>query len=505
MPTEEHIDKFIESYLDNNLPNAQLKQIETHLATCDVCAQKVADTRYLHQQLTVVFNEALGNPLLRVEVKRQLKSKLADAPSRRTLPWGIPFKLVNAVGTVTVVAILAVGAYTVIQGQIPGIVPEIPVQTQFTGAPASGGGSTPTAVVPTPMAQVAPAKTATPARAGASVGDTVITPKSANAAADNQRQLVPATSASQIETMDVAHPATAGSLAASGPTEPTGTIAFPLYNGEMYHVYFIDPDGSNLIQFPMVGVSEPALHPTTNDYTLSVRSWNDPEGPRTLVTANTDAVMPQAITHFWEDAQPDWSPIENRIIFASQRESDRKWRLYTAWGDGSLEVNLRREGRSPTFAPDGHRFAFESCHPTGTLCGLWLANLDNSETGAEPVLVDPLAKAPDWSPVSEEIVYMANPGENWDIYLTDSSGKNPRRLTDDPARDGLPVWSPDGQWLAFVSDRGGQWGLWLLQVASGEFRPVNTFENGELTPPQRLPYNQHGERYWWDEQISWGK
>ncbi len=392
MRTEEHIDKFIEEYLDNTLQAAQLAQVEAHLAACPGCAQKVADARYLHQQLAIVFNEALGQPLLHANVRRRLKNKLADAPSRRILPWGVPVKLVNAVGSVTVVALLAVGAYAVIQGQLPGIAPELSRQTQFTGAPAAGGAVTPT---PTAMAQVAPAQTVAPTRPGGSVGDTLAAPKPANTATSQQPLAGGAPANSAGNPRPAANPSVAGSS-----TQPGGTIAFPLHNGNMYHVYFINPDGSNLIEFPMTGVSEPALHPAQNDYALSVRSWNDPDGPRTLVTANSDAAMPQAITHFWEDAQPDWSPTENRLIFASQRESDRKWRLYTAWGDGSLEVNLRREGRSPTFAPDGYRFAFESCHPTGTLCGLWSANLDTSETEAEPFLPDPLAKAPDWSPVS---------------------------------------------------------------------------------------------------------
>ncbi|GAB4430547.1 MAG: hypothetical protein Kow0031_11420 [Anaerolineae bacterium] len=501
MHTEDHIDKYIETYLDNTLPPEQQQRVEAHLAACAECAQKAADARYLHQQLAIVFNEALGEPLLRPDVRRQLKNRLAAAPARRTLPWGVPLRLVNAVGTVTVVALLAVGAYAVIQGQIPGLRPNLAAPMQFTAAPAGGGADftpTPPAPTPTAVAQAAPVSTEPPARAGGSVGDTVNTPRPANAATANQARPTSAAvaPANQVEL----------SRPPSGrPVTPGGTIAFPLYSGSMYHIYFVDPDGGNLTEFPMPGVSEPALHPAENDYALSARSWNDPDGPRTLVTANHDAVMPQAITHFWEDAQPDWSPTENRVIFASQRESDRKWRLYTAWGDGSLEVNLRREGRSPTFAPDGYRFAFESCHATGNLCGLWLANLDTSETAAEPFLTDPQAKSPDWSPVSEEIVYMANPGENWDIYLTDSSGATPRRLTDDPARDGLPVWSPDGQWLAFVSDRGGAWGLWLLHPASGELRPVRSLAGGELTPPQQLPYTQHGERFWWDEQISWGK
>ena len=36
---------------------------------------------------------------------------------------------------------------------------------------------------------------------------------------------------------------------------------------------------------------------------------------------------------FWEDAQPDWSPVQDRLIYASQREADRRWRLYSSDGE----------------------------------------------------------------------------------------------------------------------------------------------------------------------------
>jgi len=119
-------------------------------------------------------------------------------------------------------------------------------------------------------------------------------------------------------------------------------------------------------------------------------------------------------------------------------------------------------------------------------------------------LINPLLKAPDWSPVGETIAYMANPNDNWDIYLVNSDGSNTRRLTTDPAIDGLPAWSPDGEWLAFVSNRGGGWGLWLLRVANGQLYHTASFGKDSLTPPAELPYTEHGARNWWAEQISWG-
>jgi Tol biopolymer transport system component len=97
---------------------------------------------------------------------------------------------------------------------------------------------------------------------------------------------------------------------------------------------------------------------------------------------------------------------------------------------------------------------------------------------------------------------MANPGDNWDLYIVNSDGANVRRLTDDPAIEGLPAWSPDGKWLAFLSNRGGKWGIWLLHLATKETRQIFSLDSGSLTPPNRSPYEQ---RDWYDEQLSWSK
>ena len=502
----EHIDNQIEAYIDDYLSAGERQQIESHLANCPPCAQKVADARYLHQQLAVVFQEALGQPALSPDMRRQLMDRIADQQTRRFFPlrWHMPVKIVNAVGTVSVVALLAFGAYTVIQGQNPDISPTSATQPQQTLSLGTGGSEPPFAApTATLVAQINETSSVTTTRSGVSVGDLVSVPKPVLPVV---RDPLPPTPVPKVQPPEKTGPAPVSKTNGLPERElPGGTIAYPLFNGEMYQVYLIQPDGTGQKQLPLAGVSEPALHPTENDYAISVRSWNDPDGPRNLVTSGLEAAQFESVTNFWEDAQPDWSPVENRIIFASQRESDRKWRLYTAWGDGSLEINLRREGKAPTFAPDGYRFAFESCHQTGKLCGLWQADLDNSEFGAEPFLDNPLAKSPDWSPVSEDIVYMANTHGNWDVYAVNSSGDNIRRLTDDPAADGLPVWSPDGKWIAFVSDRGGQWGLWLLHINSGDLKLVTTLETGGLNAPERLPYTQHGERQWWEEQISWGR
>ncbi len=267
----------------------------------------------------------------------------------------------------------------------------------------------------------------------------------------------------------------------------------------MYEIHLIKPDGSDHRIFPLDSVSEPALSQTGSQ--LAYRAWGEQTAHRSLLSGSLNGRVIHEIGGFWEDAQPDWSPTEDRLIYASQRESDRRWRLYTSRGDGQDEVALPLEGKSPSFAPDGQHFAYIGCDLTGNRCGLWQANLDNTRSSAQPILENPRASSPDWSPKSDQIAYMANVNGNWDLYLVSAAGTSVRRLTTDPAVDGLPAWSPDGEWLAFLSNRGGNWGIWRLHPSSGQMSQIFAFDGGIFTPPHRDPY---GERNWWDEQLSWG-
>jgi hypothetical protein len=67
------------------------------------------------------------------------------------------------------------------------------------------------------------------------------------------------------------------------------------------------------------------------------------------------------------------------------------------------------------------------------------------------------------------------------------------RLTTDPFADYDPEWSPDGRQLAWVTDRFsanaatldfGGYRIGLLDVASGQARPLGGFENGRSTNPE---------------------
>ena len=515
-----HIDKLIEAYLDNRLLPEERRQVEAHIKECAECADRLFEAKRLDSQLGPTMQAALGQPVLRPMLHHEVRQALLEKEKRRPfyLNWTAPARFLNAVGTVAIIGVLAIGVFVVVQSQMPS--PDL-----IQNAASLQTGNTSEEIVritPSPTQSTLSEVILTPQPTGTSLNDIVSLP--------TPSPLIPI---ANDEPIAVRRPLSIKpnddinnekpSVALSPELEPEeyialeqvaksdlpgGTIAFALLNSlsgsQSYEIHFINPDGTDHRQFPLGGVSEPALHPAQIENPLAFRAWNEPTSPRSIQSSDLEANLPQSVTYFWEDAQPDWSPTENRIIFASQRENDRYWRLYTVWGDGSLEVNLRREGRSPTFAPDGYRFAFESCDSAGNPCGLWVGDLENSEYDSKPILADPLAKSPDWSPVAEDIAYMANPHGDWDLYLVKSDGSNIRQLTYDRANEGLPTWSPDGEWLAFVSDREEQWGIWLLHVETGRLYQTITFADDTWLPPDRPPYNEQEQRQWWDEQLSWG-
>ena len=68
------------------------------------------------------------------------------------------------------------------------------------------------------------------------------------------------------------------------------------------------------------------------------------------------------------------------------------------------------------------------------------------------------------APQQVQIAFGSFRDGNSEIYVIDTDGKNPRRLTNNPADDRYPAWSSDGKMIAFNSDRDGNDEIYVMDA-----------------------------------------
>jgi TolB protein len=126
---------------------------------------------------------------------------------------------------------------------------------------------------------------------------------------------------------------------------------------------------------------------------------------------------------------------------------------------------------SPTWAPDGSRFAFVSDR-------LGEPAIYVMSPGGDATLVSEYvygrrgyAASPDWSPRGNEIAFHSRVGGSFQIVMANANGSGQRLLTNS-GRNEDPSWAPDGRHLVFAStDREGG-GLFVLDTVTGRVRKL---------------------------------
>lgn len=80
---------------------------------------------------------------------------------------------------------------------------------------------------------------------------------------------------------------------------------------------------------------------------------------------------------------------------------------------------------------------------------------------------------PDMSPDGTQIVWQRRrPDLDIDLWIMNADGSNQRLLLDHSEADTSPQWSPDGRFILFRSFRYGPPGQFILELATGDIRPV---------------------------------
>ena len=195
---------------------------------------------------------------------------------------------------------------------------------------------------------------------------------------------------------------------------------------------------------------------------------------------NSDGSNPRNLSNnSFSDVDPAWSPDGNQIAFVRDAE------IYVMNADGSNQINLSNNNGVnlyPTWSPDGRLIAYTFADgPVAPR--LYVMNADGSNQRALEFAPCSDCFEPAWSPDGNEIAFVASSDSNYQIWVSDSDGSNPRNLSNTSSFNGSPAWSPDGSQIAFTSDRSGNSEIYLMNSDGTNQRNIsNTPSRDEGQP-----------------------
>jgi TolB protein len=231
--------------------------------------------------------------------------------------------------------------------------------------------------------------------------------------------------------------------------------------------------------------SEPQSEPGLISFERSSASGRD------IYIVRSDGTAPpiRLTSDAADDIAASWSPDGLRILFSSHREGN--YELYLTNADGSgVPTRLTQHAADDldaVISPDGQRIAVSRQGPAGAgLVLLDIAGQTLPPTSISPSGLDALC--PSWSPDGTKIAFQGRaPGaaSRSEIYIM---GRDERgtatQLTDDQTGYLCPVWSPGGTRLAFSNLREGVYKVYVMNAdGSGAPRRLTSDPANEGVPP----------------------
>jgi TolB protein len=207
----------------------------------------------------------------------------------------------------------------------------------------------------------------------------------------------------------------------------------------------------------------------------------DAGGSSQIFVAAADGTQVRQVSHDPVEAtDAGWSPDGSEIAyvgFGKSRTTRNIFVVDVATGRSRKLTHGSTDAANPAWSPDGTTILYR----VGDSSADSLLRLVDVSTGEITQLTDVGEAAADgaWSPDGSTIAFALDVvggglDDSHGIFLMDADGGNRRVLVPDVPAWG-PVWSPDGTQIAyFAEDDGTCCNTYVIDVASGQVRPVTS-------------------------------
>jgi TolB protein len=183
---------------------------------------------------------------------------------------------------------------------------------------------------------------------------------------------------------------------------------------------------------------------------------------------------------------PDWLPDGGGILYTTYLKDGFPDLFVTSRGRATAGRILRDvlpgiAKYRGVFAPDGNELALVAT--PGRAADLFRVGRNGKKLLQLTDNGDVIDVAPSWSPDGKQIAFVSDRQGTPQIYIMDSDGRNPRRLTFQSSYSATPAWSPDGRWIAYgVRTEAARFDLYLIDPTGEVNVPLVVHRGNDQSP-----------------------
>lgn len=253
---------------------------------------------------------------------------------------------------------------------------------------------------------------------------------------------------------------------------PDGSkIIFCSTINDNWEIYSMNADGSNLTRLTNNTASDSA--PFWSPGGKRIVFFSERDGNREIYTMKADGSEQTRLTiNAAGDFNPSYSPDGKKIVFVSDRTGANE--IFIMDENGKNQKALTKESNvsgvtRPTFSPDGRQIAFYSSKTGKDSDKRSLYLMKSNGSQIKPINAPSFDGNQFWSPDGSKFVFDASAtGGNtsgngeWEIFSMNSDGTACQRLTNNTNNDWGAAWSPDGSKIVYCSGLHNQYEIFVM-------------------------------------------